>query len=250
MPYKNYNRSVAGLVRRLFSLGVAFSLVVTGVVPPAAAKTESGVGLPAPGSLVLQSDPFHPPVLTGLTLDPQNPLMFDFIVDVGDSRLTAGELDQAATSLIKYFLTAVTVPEDELWVNLSPAESDRIVAPGLSTTVMGRDLLAQDYLLKQLAASLLSPEEATGARYWERLLSSAAGERGVPMETLNRIWIVPERADVVVRDNSVYVTGTHLKVMLEQDYRQLPGREVSHEESVRLPDDTAGLIRELILPTV
>lgn len=248
--YKKFRNSAAGFARRLLSLGVALCLVATGVVPPAAAKTEPGVGLPAPGSLVLQSDPFHPPVLTGLTLDPQNPLMFDFIVDVGDSRLTDGELDQAATSLIKYFLTAVTVPEDELWVNLSPAESDRIVAPGLSTTVMGRDLLAQDYLLKQLAASLLSPEEETGARYWDRLLSSAAGERGIPMETLNRIWIVPERADVVVRDNSVYVTGTHLKVMLEQDYRQLPGREASQGAPARLPDDTADLIRELILPTV
>ena len=90
----------------------------------------------------------------GITVHPENPLMFDFIVDGGESNLEGEELKTEADKLIKYFLASLTVPEEELWVNLSPYESDRIIPESFGLTEMGRDLLAQDYMLKQLTASL------------------------------------------------------------------------------------------------
>ena len=58
--------------------------------------------------------------------------------------------------LVKYFLAALTIPEKDLWVNLSPYEKDRVITDEFGSTEMGRDLLAQDYMLKQLTSSLIS----------------------------------------------------------------------------------------------
>ena len=61
--------------------------------------------------------------------------------------------------LTKYFLASLAIPDDDQWVNLSPYEKDRIIKDDFGKTEMGRDLLAQDYMLKQITASLIYPEE-------------------------------------------------------------------------------------------
>ena len=64
----------------------------------------------------------------------QNPLNISFIVDTADS----GKIkDKDTNRLIEYFLSALTVPEQDLWVNLSPYEQDRIVPRALGQTAMG-----------------------------------------------------------------------------------------------------------------
>ena len=81
--------------------------------------------------------------------------MFTIIQGAGSPRprTDQGEAVRAESlRLIKYFLAALTVPEKDLWVNLSPYEKDRIVPEAFGQTEMGRDLLAQDYLLKQIDA--------------------------------------------------------------------------------------------------
>ncbi len=52
--------------------------------------------------------------------------------------------------LIKYFMAALTIPEEDLWVNLSPYEAHRITPQKLGETELGKSLLSQDYILKQL----------------------------------------------------------------------------------------------------
>jgi hypothetical protein len=60
-----------------------------------------------------------------------------------------------ANRLIKYFLASLTVPEKDLWVNLSPYEEDRIAPESLGPTDLGKELLEQDYILKQLKLQIL-----------------------------------------------------------------------------------------------
>ncbi len=91
---------------------------------------------------------------------------------------------------------------------------------------MGRDLLAQDYLLKQITASLIYPEDAFGKIFWNRVYQEAFkryGTTNIPVNTFNKVWIVPEKA--VVYENAqagtAYVVESRLKVMLEQDYLAL-----------------------------
>ena len=94
--------------------------------------------------------PATPPLLIGLKIHPEHPLKFDFLLDRGDvKKLDGSELKNESTRLIKYFLAALTIPEKDLWVNLSPYENDRIVSKQFGLTEMGRDLLGQDYILKQ-----------------------------------------------------------------------------------------------------
>ena len=105
---------------------------------------------------------------------------------------------------------------------------------------MGRDLLAQDYLLKQLTASLMYPEKELGREFWQRVhkkVYELYGQREIPVNTFNKVWIVPEQAIVYERWPSAYVLKTKLKVMLEEDYqaREALGREHQDTFHARLP---------------
>ena len=92
--------------------------------------------------------------------------------------------------LIKYFLTSLTVPEKDLWVNLSPYEKDRVIPENLSFTELGKDLLGEDYVLKQLMSSLTYPESKLGKKYWNEVYSKVqkiAGTTNLPINTFNKV---------------------------------------------------------------
>jgi len=188
------------------------------------------IALPVPGTMVNLSPAFDPVLIKGLKIHPENPFLFDFIIDTGSgpdlserasSGVIASEAKQTlkreSTKLIKYFLAAMTVPEKDLWVNLSPYEKHRMIAPNLGETAMGSDMLAQDYILKQLTASLIYPEKDLGKTFWDKVYAKARllyGTAEIPVNTFNKVWIVADRADVFERNNTAFVAGAHLKVML------------------------------------
>ena len=174
--------------------------------------------------MVHLSPEFNPPILKGIKVHPDNPFRFDFILDVGDG--SKPPLREESIKLIKYFLASLTIPEKDLWVNLSPYEKNRIIPQSFGLTEMGRDLLAEDYMLKQITASLIYPEGETGKRFWKRIYAEAEkkfGTTNIPVNTFNKVWIVPEKA--VVYENpkagTAYIVESKLKVMLEQDYLSL-----------------------------
>ena len=187
--------------------------------------------------LVRLSPAFNPPILKGLKVHPDNPFRFDFILDQGDLYRghvprEAGyvspqeQLKQESTKLIKYFLASLTIPENDLWVNLSPYEKDHIIPQSFGLTEMGRDLLAEDYMLKQITASLIYPEGETGKKFWKRIYEEAQkkfGTTNIPVNTFNKVWIVPEKAVVYenAKAGTAYIVESKLKVMLEQDYLSL-----------------------------
>jgi len=89
---------------------------------------------------------------------------------------------------------------------------------------MGRDMLAQDYILKQLTASLIYPEKSLGKEFWDKVYTKARnlyGSSEVPVNTFNKVWIVADKAKVYVHNNTAYVVACHMKVMLEEDYLAL-----------------------------
>ena len=222
-------------------------------LPPAHAQE---LNLPAPGIRVALSPAFNPPVLKGLKVHPDNPFRFDFILDKGDSGMADQALKDESTKLIKYFLASLTVPEKDLWVNLSPYEKDRIVPESFGQTEMGRDLLAEDYMLKQITASLIYPEDEFGKRFWKRVYEEATkkyGTTNIPVNTFNKVWIVPEKA--VVYENAqagtAYVVESRLKVMLEQDYLALD-KNTFTKAGVQDRNDVNALgsqiVREIVIP--
>jgi tRNA-dihydrouridine synthase/radical SAM superfamily enzyme YgiQ (UPF0313 family) len=171
--------------------------------------------------MVALSETFQPPLLKGIKVYPQEPLRFDFILDKGDLNVPDQDLKNESSRLIKYFLASLTVPEKDMWVNLSPYEKDRIVPVAFGRTEMGRDLLAQDYMLKQITASLLYPEGDTGKAFWQKVYAEAQkrfGTTDIPVDTFNKVWIVPEKATVYENKGAAFVLKSRLKVMLESDY--------------------------------
>src|SRR5690349_13813269 len=145
---------------------------------PVFSYAQSLSSLPTPGTIISLSQTFQPAIIEGITIHPDNPFQFDFIINPGDDHLQGEALKNESQKLIKYFLASLTVPEKEMWVNLSPYEQERIVSDGFGKTEMGRDMLAQDYILKQLTASLMHPETDLGKEFWDKFYKRVKEQYG------------------------------------------------------------------------
>ncbi len=250
-------------VKRTLSCLMAGVFLVSAVVPSCFAQ---GGALSAPGQMVGLTPSFQPCILRGLKLDAKAPFHFQFIVDEGDSGFAHEELKAESEVLIKFFLATLTTPEKDIWVNLSPYESDRIIATDFGRTTMGRELLAQDYLLKQLTSSLMHPDSRLGKKFWEEVYKNLAAKFGtidIPVDTFNKVWIVPQRAviyegrDVPGEGKSLtaFIDEAKLRVMLESDYlaanassvAELPAQWPQAGDTQNLAKD---IIRQVILPAL
>lgn len=236
-----------------------FFIVPSGVVH---AQTFSVFSLPKPGTMVTASEKFIPPLLKGISLHKENPLVFDFIIDPGNAQLSSDAVQQEGQKLIKYFLASLTIPEDDLWVNLSPYENNKIIPPAFGETEMGRDLLAQDYILKQLSASLIYPEKDLGKSFWDRVYQKAQAKYGttdIPMTTFNKVWIIPDKAVILETDDTAYVVRSRLKVLMEQDYialnqnradEVLGTNRLNDEDVNQVSSISSEVVREIIIPEI
>jgi hypothetical protein len=198
-----------------------------------------------------------PILLRGLIVHPENTLRFDFIIDKGQDNASEMEFSEASQRMINYFLASLTIPENDYWVNLSPVEKDRVIPETLIKTELGRDLLSEDYLLKQFTSSLIYPEDALGKGFWDRVYKEANAKFGVtelPVNAFNKVWITPEEATVHEQGDAVYITKSHLKVMLESDYLASSGitgqnAGVSGNNS-DINELTKTVLRELVVPAI
>jgi hypothetical protein len=240
------------MFKRLISTALILSFTTLSVIPPSYAQSIATLNLPIPGAMVMPTSAFVPVLLKGMTIHPEAPLKFDFIVDSGNTQFTPAEVEAESERLVKYFLAAMTVPMDDLWVNLSPYEDDRIIPDELGKTALGRDLLAQDYILKQLTASMMNPEEKIGKDFWSRVERRALDEHGikdVPTNLFNKVWILPESASVYEYETTVYVVNSRLKVMLDTDYlaQQIEGETQVVDEGQQATD---AIVRDIIIPEI
>ena len=89
--------------------------------------------------------------------------------------MEGNEKKEEYKSLVKYFLASLAIPDDDQWVNLSPYEKGRIIKDNFGKTEMGRDLLGEDYILKQITSSLIYPEDGLGTRSFGRRFMNGPG---------------------------------------------------------------------------
>ena len=241
-----FKRLVASLVCLTFSFS---NLQYVHAQPASSVGGDFSVNqLPVPGTMVGVSTPFAPLSLKGLIVNLQKPLEFQFIVDTGRGPQDIAAVKQQANQLVKYFLAGLTIPEGDLWVNLSPYEKDRMVPEALGQTDLGRDLLAQDYILKQLTASLIYPEKDLGKEFWSRVYAKAQkqfGTTNVPVNTFNKVWILPDQAQVFENGNAAYVTKSTLKVMLDEDYLAKQKHQATQASSI-----SSQIVRQIVLPEI
>jgi len=275
--FTSIQKTHSNIFYKAFSICLAFLFIFSAVLTPVGFAQSTGaptlLNLPAPGIMVPVSTAFTPVMIKGINLYPDNPIKFDFIIDSGDATLKGAAFDEEATKLVKYFLASLTVPEDQMWVNLSPYEKDRIIPESFGRTEMGRDLLAQDYLLKQLSASMMYPDGEQGKKFWDRVYKKAYEQFGtteIPMNTFNKIWIVPKEARVYEHEHGAFVVSSYLNVMLEEDYVALEHHSLldskatsraTRKNSTELGGITTGnnearsgiqsdIIREVLIPEI
>jgi len=105
---------------------------------------------------------------------------------------------------------------------------------------------------------LMYPEEELGKKFWNKVYKKAEeqfGTREIPVNTFNKVWILPESAIVYEHEQTVYVVDAHLKVMLDGDYEAMQyERNVGNADLRSLQDDSVELseqiIKEIIIPEI
>ncbi len=79
------------------------------------------------------------------------------------------------------------------------------------------------------------------------------GNTNVPINTFNKVWILPDQASLLMKDNTVWVLDVKLKVMMEEDYFS-PQKGVRHLLSGQMDkkvSDTflcSQIVREIVIP--
>jgi GNAT superfamily N-acetyltransferase len=159
--------------------------------------------------------PVNAAVLRGVKVDLKDPFSLVFVVSGFDESVSSDKIKETSLRLIEYFLAALTLPEEDLWVNLSPYEPGRIIPEGLSVTGLGKVLLEQDYALKCFASRLTHPDSEIGRAYWKACGERMSGERGMD---LSKIWIVPSNVTIYEDCDSAYLTDLEFEVRTETDY--------------------------------
>lgn len=196
--------------------------------------------LPASNELLMPSQEFSLPLLKGLKFNPEDPLNLEFVFDsASHDRVNEDDVKR----LVEYFIAGLAIPESEFWVNLSPYESDRVIPNALADKSLGRDMLAQDYVLKQLSSSLMYPESDGGKIFWQKLWSEL-GDKSIDTDLFNKIWIVPDEVIVYENGTQAHVDKANFKVMLEKDYLAMQENK-AHEDN-----RSSELMRSVVLPAI
>jgi len=163
---------------------------------------------------------------------------------------------QALRLVTSSFFIFLALPDRDLWVNLHPAEPDRIIPPTLGRTDVGRIMLEADFQLKRDAGRLMRQEPFAGA---ERALARAVVRRhGLSAEaslrwgSTGRVEISSATSRVFAResDAGVLIEGVILDVVFEQKLFHVEAGD-SHgplEISPTEWEEFLRLTRELIRP--
>ncbi len=115
--------------------------------------------------------------------------------------------------MVDSFLTAVVVPEKDLWVNLRDDERNRIAPFYLGRTELGRVMLEQDLLLKHATATAFHPHSLSGEKFWNAI--DLYG-KDIRLSTNMRSWIVPDKVLIEDSGREMYIKQADLSVNQEK----------------------------------
>jgi len=253
------NKLMFKKIRKIISIVVIMAFLGTSINTPVNAQV--AIIMPPPGQMIHITRHFEPPQMVGLKIDLKDPFSFNFIMDQGENPMSTYDQKEEFNKIIKYFLVSLTMPNKQMWVNLSPYETNRIIPQVFGQTEMGRDLLAQDYILKQFTASLMYPEDGLGKEFWSKVYSQAQARFGtteINVNTFNKVWIVADKADIYQKGDTALLVNSHLRVMLEQDFMAI---EKNNEQfgNVQALEDmhkdvktkmASDIVRQIIIPAI
>ena len=240
------------VLKKVVSLIISVCFIFNTLLSNYAFAAVTPLNLPAAGQLLPLSKPLPYTVLRGMRINPNDPMKFEFVIDKPKDKAVDKE---EFRRLVSYFMAALTIPEQDFWVNLSPYEQDRVIPDAVAGTDFGRDLLAQDYVLKQVAASITYPETALGKAYWDKVYSEAAKaglSRNQAINAFSKVWIVPENVEIFEDGTLALVGNAKLKVLSESDYTAMnSSSQIATPREASARNDAADkILKEMVIPAL
>jgi uncharacterized repeat protein (TIGR01451 family) len=165
----------------------------------------------------------------------------------GDPNVALSSAGQASDA----FFAWLTLPPQSFWVNLNPAEPNRIIDPQFARSDAGRVLLEADLRLKRDTVALINPDTTVGDQFWDGL-EAIYGDRADKACISARVWIVPEPATVRSTDHDLYILASPLTVKTQSMLINDPdtGTPGCPQEAPAVEARKEDLVRRLILPSV
>jgi len=158
---------------------------------------------------------------------------------------TDGQMTEKEKKLmVEGFLTAVVIPEKDLWVNLRVEQPHRIAPYSLGITELGRTMLEQDYILKKAVSTVMYPDFESGQRFWGRMSFYGSGAKFDI-----RTWIYPKRTVVIDNGREMFIKIAELDVRQEKLFSNVQGFEDAAEEIVLPEVKNYVLYDEAFIPT-
>ena len=157
----------------------------------------------------------------------------------------------------------LALPNSTFWVNLNPAEPDRIIDRELGKTDVGRILLEADFQMKKDLARLTHPKESPlGRQFWDKIYTHIMGSiptfgpTQIAIPATFRVWIVPGQVVVWATDESIYVVDAQMDVKLESEYPSHTAEAIPSFPLTGTPGSSESqkyaerLLKEMILPAL
>jgi hypothetical protein len=141
----------------------------------------------------------------------------------------------------------------------------------LEGTQFGRDLLAQDVILKQLTASFMHPDNPIGRKYWNEIYTRARqlfGTSKLVLNSFQKVWVVPQKAlvyempideqsqeirerfDVEQGERFAYIVETDLDTLCECDLVALKHHADAENTDTAGTDFSVTVFKEVVLPHI
>jgi hypothetical protein len=223
------------MLKRCLQLGIAFFFGASSLVY-AYAEGQQPAGLLQLSSIGVES------------ISGSEHLSFSFEAQKAQDPGLAIEAQESAKKNLEYFFIGLALSEQKFWVNLNPKSPEVMIDPALKRTDLGRVILAADLRLKKDVAGLTNPKiSPAGREYWDRLYAKAEElglENNIPVA--NRVWIIPEEAEVSEQGQQVTILDSPLRVCLESEYAPQPVNLSAKQKELAVY--SGQLMRELILP--
>lgn len=161
------------------------------------AEEQNGAALLSEMELAQTSDwqPWHPPILWGMTIVNSKSLNPTFTVNSGSESVDSKDMRPRFQRMAQHVLTAVAVPESEQW-----ATSEGEMPARMRGTGLGRDLAEQAARLKSALRMAVDKGGVAGEAFRRQLAEKTGLARDKWLPVSLEVWLAPEKARVYAGD--------------------------------------------------
>ncbi|MDD5115891.1 MAG: hypothetical protein PHW98_02355 [Candidatus Omnitrophica bacterium] len=208
------------------------------------------------GNFMMSAQPgsFRPAHLRYISYDKLKQ-SFRVILNMGDSGGYAGA-SRSILQPLRFFYIGLTIPNEDLWVNLRPDSADDVINGCLSATDLGKILLEADLELKKDLAHATFPSTPEGKEYWDKIYGKieeiyGPGIRNTRTCIDTRIWVVPGETIICEDENSAYIYKARLDVVTETEYLRDKRTGKNIDRRIKIINDySSRLMKDIILPKI